>query len=78
MVKIILEGNRREVYAMGFDLMEARNKNGELLFSDIKETEGSTFREEDPLDSPGTMKSETVGRRQSLTGLPPMAYNSYN
>lgn len=39
MVKIILEGNRREVYAMGFDLMEARNKNGELLFSDIKETE---------------------------------------
>ena len=55
MVKIILEGNRREVYAMGFDLMEARNKNGELLFSDIKETEGSTFREEDPLDGPGKL-----------------------
>lgn len=59
MVKVILEGNRREVYAMGFDLMDARNRKGELLFSDITETEESTFQEEDPLDCKGALVFST-------------------
>lgn len=60
MVNIILEGNRREVYAIGFDLMEARNERGERIFGDIREdAKKSTFREEDSLDSTGALVFQT-------------------
>lgn len=60
MVRVILEGNRREVYAMGFDLMNAIDERGELMFGDITESKDeSTFREEDPLDCNGSLVFRT-------------------
>jgi len=56
MIIITLEGNRREVYAMGFDLMDARDERGEPVFGNIREiAEKSTFCEEAPLDSKGRL-----------------------
>ena len=56
MVKITVEGDRREVYAMSFDILAARSLSGELLFGDLEEQkEESTFREEDPLDVQGKL-----------------------
>lgn len=60
MVRITLEGNRREVYAMGFDLLEARNEKGLPIFGDIKiDEKKSTFREEDAVDITGALAFRT-------------------
>lgn len=58
MVKVILEGPRCEVYAMGNDFMEAKNKKGENLFGNITISE-ETFKETDPLDSTGSLVLRT-------------------
>lgn len=60
MVKITVEGDRREVYAMSFDILAARSPSGELLFGELEEQkEESTFREEDPLDVMGKLVFHT-------------------
>ena len=58
MVKVILEGPRCEVYAMGSDLMEAKNVKGESLFGDIT-ISGETFQEKDDLESKGSLMLQT-------------------
>lgn len=59
MVTVILEGNRREVYTMGFDLQGAYNESGKPIFGDIRNV-AETFLEEDPMDSVGKLVFTTT------------------
>lgn len=60
MVKITVEGDRREVYVISFDILAASSPSGEPLFRDLEEQkEESTFREEDPLDVKGKLVFHT-------------------